>query len=88
MKLFSTAMPSGTVATMTSTQARTITQPLMPEVGRRVIDDIRTELGLAKGVKPEELRVGDCPTRIIEIWQDAIEGVENRPFPRLQNTDG
>jgi hypothetical protein len=63
-------------------------QPLTPEVGRRAIDDIRIELGLAKGVKPKELRAGDCPTRLIEIWQDAIEEVENRPLPRLQNTDG
>lgn len=62
--------------------------PLTPQVGRDTLDHVRTELGLAKTTTPEELRAADRPTRLIEIWQDAVEEVENRPLPRLQNTDG
>lgn len=62
--------------------------PLTPQVGRDTLDHIRAELGLAKNATPEELRAGDRPTRLIEIWQDAVQDIENRPLPRLQNTDG
>ncbi len=62
--------------------------PLAPTAGQDTIDLIRTELGLPKTATPEELRSGNRPTRLIEIWQDAVEGIENRPPPRLQNTDG
>jgi hypothetical protein len=62
--------------------------PLAPEAGQDTLDLIRTELGLAKTATPDELRAGDRPTRLIEIWQDAVEDIESRPLPRLQNTDG
>ena len=62
--------------------------PLTPEAGQDTLDLIRTELGLAKTATPDELRAGDRPTRLIEIWQDAVEDIESRPLPRLQNTDG
>jgi hypothetical protein len=61
---------------------------LTPQVGRDTLHEVRSELGLTKTATPEELRTADRPTRLIEIWQDAVEKVENRPLPRLQNTDG
>jgi hypothetical protein len=62
--------------------------PLTPQVGRNTVEEVRSEFGLTKTATPEELRAADRPTRLIEIWQDAVEEVENRPLPRLQNTDG
>jgi hypothetical protein len=61
---------------------------LTPQVGRDTLDHIRTELGLTKTATPEELRAGDRPTKLIEIWRDAVEEIEDRPLPRLLNTDG
>ena len=68
--------------------AGTHPSPLPPHVGQHTLDVIRTELDLAKTATPEELRAGDRPTDLIDIWEEAIEEVENRPLPRLQNTDG
>jgi hypothetical protein len=62
--------------------------PLTPQSGRDTLDIIRTELEFGKAVTPEELRAGDRPTTLIDIWQDAVEEIASRPLPRLQNTDG
>jgi hypothetical protein len=62
--------------------------PLTPDIGKQTVGRIRSELELGKQVTPEELREGERPTVIIEIWEDAVEALQNRPLPRLQNTDG
>lgn len=43
---------------------------LAPEAGHDTLDFIRTELGLAKTATPDELRAGDRPTTLIDIWQE------------------
>lgn len=62
--------------------------PLTPELGREAVDRIRKELELGKQALPQELREGDHPIEMIEIWEDAIEAFHSRPLPQLQNTDG
>lgn len=62
--------------------------PLLPEAGRATVAHIREEIGLGKRSMPQDLREGDRATRLIEIWQGAVDEESHRSFPRLQNTDG
>ena len=62
--------------------------PLTPELGREAVDRIRSELALGKQSTPPELREGNRPAEMIETWEDAIEAIQNRPLPQVQNTDG
>jgi hypothetical protein len=62
--------------------------PLPPEAGSEVVDDVRAEFGLGKRVASEEMRKGDRPTDLIEIWEEMIAHIESRPLPQLRNTDG
>ena len=62
--------------------------PLPPEAGSEVVDDVRAEFGLGKRVDPQEMREGDRPTDLVGIWEEMIEHIESRPLPQLRNTDG
>jgi len=63
-------------------------QPLPPAAGQEALDQFREEMELGKQVSAAELRESDRPTYLIDIWEEAVEALRNRPFPQMRNTDG
>jgi hypothetical protein len=63
-------------------------QPLPPVAGQEALDQFREEMELGKCVSAAELREGDRPTYLIDVWEEAVEALRNRPFPQMRNTDG
>ena len=60
--------------------------PLPPADTARLVARLRPALGESKLVPPVRLREAAEP--IFEAWDEALEEIENRPMPRLKNTDG
>jgi hypothetical protein len=63
-------------------------QPLPPVAGQEALAQFREEMELGKRVSAAELREGDRPTYLIDVWEEAVEALRNRPFPQMRNTDG
>ena len=65
--------------------------PLPPDGARRVLEAIRGTAGTTwatKRVDPARLRAADVPTVLIDLWQQEVHAMADRPLPRLTNTDG
>jgi hypothetical protein len=64
--------------------------PLPPDAAQRVRDALREEVGpvWTKQVPAAELRAGEVPTLLINLWQEEVETLAHRPLPELRNSDG
>jgi hypothetical protein len=63
-------------------------RPLPPGLGAAVVDSVRSILKVRGKIPTTELRSAAVAAILIVSWQAALKAIENRPAPRLQNTDG
>lgn len=64
-------------------------RPLPPAVAAGVVRAVREIVGLGKrSVTPRRLHTAGVDRMLLAAWEEAVEVLDHRPLPRLQNTDG
>ena len=64
---------------------------LPPNAGQSAAAEARAELGIDRrdgSVKPESLRSEEATSLLVDIWEQALDELANRPLPKLANFDG
>src|SRR5262249_32805187 len=64
-------------------------RPLPPREGAALAQGARKVLRLARRHVPvQRLRTNEAVMALLLLWEMTVEAMDNRPLPKLQNTDG